>query len=121
MNNAGCPSSNSRRSRRSGVRRSKSIPRFGPLWGKSRLSSAAAATADEDSAHAPIADLPGAEAISSDENEPAAIIFTLGTEERAKAAVLAHRALLANQQMLLPVACRLPYRPDATAGEVYLH
>ncbi|MDR3530479.1 MAG: class I adenylate-forming enzyme family protein [Rhodopila sp.] len=58
---------------------------------------------------------------ASDENETAAIIFTSGTEGRAKGVVLAHRSLLANQQMLLHVTRRLPYRPDETAGEVCLH
>jgi acyl-CoA synthetase (AMP-forming)/AMP-acid ligase II len=58
---------------------------------------------------------------SSDENDPAAIIFTSGTEGRAKAVVLAHRSLLANQQMLLHVTRRLPYQPDEAAGEVCLH
>jgi acyl-CoA synthetase (AMP-forming)/AMP-acid ligase II len=58
---------------------------------------------------------------SSDENETAAIIFTSGTEGRAKGVVLAHRSLLANQQMLLHVTRRLPYQPDEAAGEACLH
>ena len=62
-----------------------------------------------------------AEPSSTDENETAAIIFTSGTEGRAKGVVLAHRSLLANQQMLLHVTRRLPYQPDETAGEVCLH
>ena len=70
----------------------------------------------EGSAGAPIADAPGADAISLDENEPAVIIFTSGTEGRAKAVVLAHRSLLAAQQMLLHVTRRLPYQPDETAA-----
>jgi acyl-CoA synthetase (AMP-forming)/AMP-acid ligase II len=57
----------------------------------------------------------------SDENETAVIIFTSGTEGRAKGVVLAHRSLLANQQMLLHVTRRLPYRPDEAAGEICLH
>ncbi len=56
-----------------------------------------------------------------DENEPAAIIFTSGTEGRAKAVVLAHRSLLGNQMMLLHATRRLPYRADTAAGEVCLH
>jgi len=75
----------------------------------------------EGSAGALIDDACGADAISSDENEPAVIIFTSGTEGRAKAVVLAHRSLLAAQQMLLHVTRRLPYQPDETAGEVCLH
>jgi acyl-CoA synthetase (AMP-forming)/AMP-acid ligase II len=75
----------------------------------------------EDSAGAPMADAHGADAISADENEPAVIIFTSGTEGRAKAVVLAHRSLLAGQQMLLHVTRQLPYQLDETAGEVCLH
>ena len=60
-------------------------------------------------------------ATASDENDPAVIIFTSGTEGRAKAVVLAHRSLLAGQQMLLHVTRQLPYQPDETAGEVCLH
>jgi acyl-CoA synthetase (AMP-forming)/AMP-acid ligase II len=51
---------------------------------------------------------------ASDENETAVIIFTSGTEGRAKGVVLAHRSLLANQQMLLHVTRRLPYRTGQT-------
>ena len=72
---------------------------------------------DENSVGGPIDSLSG----SSDENEAAVIIFTSGTEGRAKGVVLAHRSLLANQQMLLHVTRRLPYQPDQTAGEVCLH
>jgi len=56
-----------------------------------------------------------------DENDPAAIIFTSGTEGRAKAVVLAHRSLLANQMMLLNITRRLPWQSDGAAGEVCLH
>jgi acyl-CoA synthetase (AMP-forming)/AMP-acid ligase II len=64
---------------------------------------------------------PEMDAAVVDEADPAAIIFTSGTEGRAKAVVLAHRSLLANQMMLLHVTRRLPWQPDATAGEVCLH
>ena len=58
---------------------------------------------------------------SMDENEPAAIIFTSGTEGRAKAVVLAHRSVLAQLLMMLHITRRLPYEPDESAGEVCLH
>jgi len=60
-------------------------------------------------------------ATSDDENAPGAIIFTSGTEGRAKAVVLSHRSLIATQQMLLHVTRRLPFAPDETFGEVCLH
>ncbi len=57
----------------------------------------------------------------SSENDPAAIIFTSGTQGQPKAVVLAHRSLLANQLMILDVTRKLPYRPDPAAGDVGLH
>jgi acyl-CoA synthetase (AMP-forming)/AMP-acid ligase II len=70
---------------------------------------------------APTVDTSHADAASMDENEPAVIIFTSGTEGRAKAVVLAHRSLLAGLQMLLHVTRRLPYQLDDTPAEVSLH
>ena len=76
---------------------------------------------DEGSAGVPPANPHGAAPASFDENAAAVIIFTSGTAGRAKAVVLAHRGLLATLQMPLHVTRRLPYRPDAAAGEVCLH
>jgi acyl-CoA synthetase (AMP-forming)/AMP-acid ligase II len=56
-----------------------------------------------------------------DENAPAVIIFTSGTQGRAKAVVLAHRSLLANQLMILHVTRRLPYTVEEASGDVGLH
>jgi len=58
---------------------------------------------------------------ATDENETAVIIFTSGTEGRAKGVVLAHRSIIATQQMLLHVTRRLPFQPDDSFGEVCLH
>jgi acyl-CoA synthetase (AMP-forming)/AMP-acid ligase II len=55
------------------------------------------------------------------ENDPAAIIFTSGTQGKAKAVALAHRSLLSNQMMILHVTRKLPYLPDPSAGDVGLH
>jgi acyl-CoA synthetase (AMP-forming)/AMP-acid ligase II len=74
-----------------------------------------------DMTHAPIADAPGADTTSLDEEEPAVIIFTSGSEGRPKAVVLSHRALLAGLQMLLHVTRRLPHQLDETAADVGLH
>jgi len=57
----------------------------------------------------------------ADENAPAAIIFTSGTQGRPKAVELAHRSLLSNQMMILHVTRKLPYTPDPAAGDVGLH
>jgi acyl-CoA synthetase (AMP-forming)/AMP-acid ligase II len=57
----------------------------------------------------------------TDENEPAVIIFTSGTEGRPKAVVLAHRSFLSQLHMLLHITRRLPHQIDETAGEVSLH
>src|ERR1700746_1698829 len=74
--------------------------------------------ADERATPAPPADL---NAATVDENDPAAIIFTSGTEGRGKAVGVAHRSLLANQMMLLHVTRRLPWQPDESTGEICLH
>lgn len=58
---------------------------------------------------------------SGSENDPASIIFTSGTSGRPKAAVLSHRALLANLQMLLNLTHRLPHQVNDASGEVVLH
>lgn len=76
---------------------------------------------DENSVGAPIPDPYGADAQAVNENDPAVIIFTSGTQGRAKAVVLPHRSFLANQMMILHVTRRLPYRPDPAAGDVGLH
>lgn len=62
--------------------------------------------------------LPG---VVTDENDPAVIIFTAGTTGAAKAAVLAHRSVIANLHNLLLVSGRLPHQlaSDRT-GEVIL-
>ena len=55
------------------------------------------------------------------ENNPAIIIFTSGTQGRAKAVVLPHRAFIASMMMILHVTRQLPYRINPAAGETSLH
>lgn len=64
---------------------------------------------------------PFLDADARNENDPAAIIFTSGTQGRAKAVVLAHRSLLANQLMILHVTRKLPYHVVPTSGDAALH
>jgi long-chain acyl-CoA synthetase len=47
-----------------------------------------------------------------DENDPAVIVFTAGTTGDSKAAVLAHRSVIANLHSLLLVSGRLPRQLD---------
>ena len=51
-------------------------------------------------------------AASGDENAPAVIVFTAGTTGDPKAAVLAHRSVIANLHSLLLVSGRLPQQLD---------
>lgn len=61
------------------------------------------------------------EAILTDENAPAMVLFTAGTTSYPKGAVLTHRALLANLQTLLVVSRKLPDQiPDDIAPSVTL-
>jgi acyl-CoA synthetase (AMP-forming)/AMP-acid ligase II/alcohol dehydrogenase class IV len=59
--------------------------------------------------------------LSTYENEPAAVIFTSGTDGKAKAVVLAHRSLLATLQMLLHISRNLPHQVNENSGEIILH
>ncbi len=54
--------------------------------------------------------LPVREPPTGSEDDPALIIFTAGTTGLAKAAVLAHRSVIANLQNLLVVSKRLPHQ-----------
>lgn len=63
---------------------------------------------------------PGDDA-ARDEEDPAVVIFTSGSEGKPKAVVMSHRALLANLQMLLHITRRLPHQVDEATGETALH
>src|SRR5437588_1639983 len=52
-------------------------------------------------------------AARGDENDPAVIVFTAGTTGDPKAAVLAHRSVIANLHSLLLVSGRLPQQLDS--------
>jgi long-chain acyl-CoA synthetase len=60
----------------------------------------------------PGADPPRLPAVPGGEKDPALIIFTAGTTGLAKAAVLAHRSVIANLHNLLLVSNRLPHQLD---------
>jgi long-chain acyl-CoA synthetase len=53
---------------------------------------------------------PALPAVQGGEDDPALIIFTAGTTGLAKAAVLAHRSVIANLQNLLVTSKRLPHQ-----------
>lgn len=76
---------------------------------------------DENAPGAEFPELGAAELKGLSENDPATIIFTSGTQGKAKAVVLAHRSLLSNQMMILHVTRKLPYSPDPAAGDIGLH
>src|ERR1700682_3236418 len=56
--------------------------------------------------------IPTAVTSVGDENDPAVIVFTAGTTGDPKAAVLAHRSVIANLHSLLLVSGRLPQQRD---------
>jgi long-chain acyl-CoA synthetase len=61
-------------------------------------------------------DHPDGACAERDEDDPAVVIFTSGTEGFAKGALLSHRSLIAGVQNLLTVTRRLPGQSTATAN-----
>ncbi len=58
---------------------------------------------------------------TSDENDPAVVIFTSGTSGRPKAVVLSHRSLLGGLHTLLHITKRLPHQVTEKDGSAGLH
>lgn len=59
--------------------------------------------------------------LTASENDEAVIIFTSGTEGRAKAVALAHRSFIASMLMMMHVTRRLPFNPAEPKSEISLH